>query len=298
MRFPTRPSNTRRLTGAFGAAGFVVFLAALLLYFVGPQPVARLEDAARFSDSVGRASASILARATLADPFIMACFLVSLAGFRATIRQARPDREWASDLVFGGGLVVITLELAGDALQGGAALDASAVADPAVVRSLWESSFVFYGAIGLMMSPLLLASAGYAILPTRALPRWTGRAACAAALVNPATAPSIFGGIDYTGFSTASGYVTFIAQGAMLIRFPNCQRRDAGCEARGGSRRPGRRRLTRQTMRAVRCVETWMSIIAYAASCSAGTLFSQSSDSLRSMLSDQTTPYPWASARA
>jgi hypothetical protein len=213
------PLSARRLTGAFGAAGFVLFLAALPLYFIGPQPAARLEDAVRFSDSVSRASTSILARATLADPLIMACLLVFLAGFRAMIRQARPDREWASDLVFGGGLVVITLELAGDALQGGAALDASAVADPAVVRSLWEGSFVFYGAIGLMMSALLLASAGYAILATGALPRWTGWAACAAALVNLAAAPSVFGGTDYTGFYTASGYVTFIAQGAMLIWF-------------------------------------------------------------------------------
>ncbi len=213
------PQNTRRLTGAFGVAGFVVFLAALPLYFVGPQPAARLEDAVRFSDSVTRASTSILARVALADPLIMACLLIFLAGLRALIRQARPDTEWVSDLVFGAGLVVIALELAGDALQGGAALDVSAVADPAVVRSLWEGSFVFYGAIGLMMSALLLASAGYAILATGALPRWTGWAACAAALVNLAAVPSIFGGTDFTGFYTASGYVTFIAQGVMLIWF-------------------------------------------------------------------------------
>jgi hypothetical protein len=211
--------KVRRWTGAFGVAGFVVFLVALPLYFIGPQPVARLEDTIQFSDSVSRASTLILTRATLADPLIMACLLVFLAGFRCLIQQARPDDEWVSTLVFGAGLVVITLELAGDALAGGAALDASVKADPTVVRGLWEGSYVFYGAIGLIMSALLLASAAYATLATGVLPRWTGWVAYASAVVNLLAAPSIFGGTNYTGFYTASGYVTFIGQGAMVIWF-------------------------------------------------------------------------------
>lgn len=209
----------QRWAGAFGVAGFVIFLVALPLYFAGPQPVARLEDAVPFSDSVSRVSTLILMRTTLADPLIMACLLVFLAGFRRLIRHARPDYEWVSTLVFGAGLVVITLELAGDALQGGAALDTSVKADPSVVRGLWEGSFVFYGAIGLIMSALLLASAGYATMTTGVLPRWIGWVAYASAVINLVAAPSIFGGTDYTGFYTASGYVTFIAQGAMIIWF-------------------------------------------------------------------------------
>ena len=195
--------KVRRWAGAFGVAGFVLFLVALPLYFIGPQPVARLEDTVQFSDSVTRASTLILTRATLADPLIMACLLVFLAGFSHLIRQARPDYEWVGTLVFGAGLVVITLELAGDALQGGAALDTSVKADPTVVRGLLEGSFVFYGAIGLIMSALLLASAGYATLATGVLPRWTGWVAYAAAIVNLMAAPSIYWGTDYTGFYTA-----------------------------------------------------------------------------------------------
>jgi hypothetical protein len=211
--------KVRRWAGAFGVAGFVVFLVALPLYFVGPQPAARLEDTVQFSDSLSRASTLILMRTTLADPLIMVGFLVMLSGLRRLIRQARPDDEWVSTLVFGAGLVVITLELAGDALAGGAALDTSVKADPSVVKGLWEGSFVFYGAIGLIMSALLLASAGYATLATGVLPRWTGWAAYVAAAINLVAAPSIFGGTDYTGFYTASGYVTFIGQGAMIIWF-------------------------------------------------------------------------------
>jgi hypothetical protein len=51
------------------------------------------------------------------------------------------------------------------------------------------------------------------------LPRWTGWVACVAAVVNLVAAPAIFGGTDYTGFYTASGYVTFIGQGVMVIWF-------------------------------------------------------------------------------
>ena len=128
-------AKVRRLAGAFGVAGFVVFLAALPLYYLaGPEP--RIGDTAATSAFVTRASTFILARATLADPLIMIGFLVFLAGFRHTIRLARPDHEWVSTLVFGAGLVVITLELVGDALQAAAALDTVVKAEPAVVRGL------------------------------------------------------------------------------------------------------------------------------------------------------------------
>ena len=112
-----------------------MFLIALPLYYLaGPEP--RIEDTAATSAFVTRASTFILARATLADPLIMIGFLVFLAGFRHTIRLARPDHEWVSTLVFGAGLVVITLELVGDALQAAAALDTVVKAEPAVVRGL------------------------------------------------------------------------------------------------------------------------------------------------------------------
>ena len=167
----------------------------------------------------GWLTTEFLARAILADPLIMACLLVFLAGFRRLIRRARPDGEWISTLVFGAGLVVIALELAGDALAGGAALDTSVQADPSVVRGLWEGSFVFYGAIGLIMSALLLASAGCATLATGVLPRWAGWAAYIAAVVNLMAVPSILGGTDSSGFYTANGYVTFIGQGVMIVWF-------------------------------------------------------------------------------
>ncbi len=121
--------------------------------------------------------------------------------------------------MFAVGVVVITLWLVGDGLQAGAALDTVAKADPTVVRGLMEASFPLYGAIGLIMSALLLASAGYATLATGVLPRWSGWFAYAAAIANLLAAPSILGGTDYTAFWSAPGYVTFFAQVAMVIWF-------------------------------------------------------------------------------
>jgi hypothetical protein len=201
------------LTGTAGVAGFVIFLAALPLYFAGPQPMGRLEKALQFAASVREARNLILARATVADPLIMACLLAFLAGFVNLIRKARPDLAWVSDLVWGAGVVVIALELAGDAL------DTSVKANPTVVRGLWEGSIVFYGVIGLILSALLLAAAAYATLATGLLPRWVGRLALVCAAVNLAAAPSIFGGTNVTSFYSANGYVTFLAQGALLLWF-------------------------------------------------------------------------------
>ena len=210
--------TVRRWAGASGVAAFVVFVVALPLYF-GGMTNAPLEDVERFSDYVTSVNRAILIRTSLADPLIMSGLLVFLAGFRHLIRQARQEYEWLATLVFGVGVLVITLELVGDGLEAGAALDTVAKAAPTVVRGLMEASFPLYGAIGLIMSALLLASAGYATLITGVLPRWTGWFAYAAAIVNLLAAPSILGGTDYTAFWSAPGYVTFVAQVAMVIWF-------------------------------------------------------------------------------
>lgn len=211
--------KVRRWAGGFGVAGFIVFLVALPLYFVGMGPAARLEDTAQFTDLVTRTNTFILIRTTLADPLIMVGLLVFLAGFTHLIRQARQDYEWVATLVFGVGLVVVVLALVGDGLEAGAALDTWVKADPTAVRGLMEGSFPIYGAIGLIMSALLLGSAGYATLGTGVLHRWIGWLAYAAAVASLAAAPSILGGTNITGFYTASGYATFIGQLALVIWF-------------------------------------------------------------------------------
>lgn len=206
-----------RWAGGFGLAGFVVFLAAMPLYFGGTAvPV---QDTGRYSNYVASTSTAIIVRTSIADPLIVVGLLVVLAGFRELVRRARPEYGGLAALVFGVGVLLVAIELVADGLEAGAALDTVAKGEPTVVRGLMEASFPLYGAIGMIMAALLLTSAGYATLVTGALPRWTGWVAYAAAAINLVVAPSILGGADPTAFWSASGYVTFIPQVAMLLWF-------------------------------------------------------------------------------
>ena len=204
--------NVARWAGAFGLAALAVFLVATPLYFIGPAQPTGTPDGGTLADFLTKTHTQILTRATIADPIIIGCFVVFLAGLRHLIREADPDYEWLATLIFGAGLALSALQLVADGLQGGAALDASVRAEPTVVRGLFEASYVFYGAIGLIVAALMLASAGSAILVTGALPRWIGWLALGGAVVNLIAAPSIYGGADYTAFYSASGWITYIAQ--------------------------------------------------------------------------------------
>jgi hypothetical protein len=62
--------RVRRWAGWFGVGGFVVFLVALPLYFIGVGPAARLEDTAQYSDLITKTNTFILIRTAVADPLI------------------------------------------------------------------------------------------------------------------------------------------------------------------------------------------------------------------------------------
>lgn len=208
--------KVRRWTGAFGVASIALILIAQPLWFIGGT-APRLEDTIRFSEYVTRNNAIILTR-SLADTLVVACFLVFLAGFCHLIRQARANYEWASMLVFGVGLVFAMLTLLGDAFCAAAALDTiGGRAEPAVVRGLWEASIPAFGAMGLIIMALFMASAGYAILSTRSLPGWTGWLAYAGAIGNLLAAPAIYAGTNATGFYTADGLVSLASELPFLI---------------------------------------------------------------------------------
>jgi hypothetical protein len=208
--------KVRRWTGAFGVASIALILLAQPLYFVGGT-APRLADIVKLSEYVTRNNAIILTR-SLADVLIVACFLAFLAGFRHLIRQARPDYEWASVLVFGAGLAFAMLTLVGDVLEAALALDTvGGQADPVVVRALWEASIPAFGAIGLIIMALFMASAGYAILATAALPRWIGWIACVGAILNLVAVPAIYAGANVAGFYTADRLISLISELPFLI---------------------------------------------------------------------------------
>jgi hypothetical protein len=205
-----------RWTGAFGVAASVLVLVEFPLYVSrGPTPL--LEDTTRYADFMSRNSGNVLTCVVL-DMLIFVGILVFLAGFRHLIRQARPDYEWLATLVFGVGLVYTTLTLVGDSVMGGQALDTvGGKADATAIRALADAQFLMFGSVALMLLALLLASAGSAILATRALPRWTGWVACAGAIVTLAFVPTIYAGTDMNGFYTATGWGPYVATFPTLI---------------------------------------------------------------------------------
>ncbi|MEN3017356.1 MAG: hypothetical protein ABC612_08145 [Candidatus Methanosuratincola petrocarbonis] len=201
-------------------AGVLLVVAFPLYFMIGtPRPLA---DATRFTDYLTKSS-GIALTTKLVDTLYIAGFLVFLAGFRHLIRKARPEYEWVSTLVFGVGLVGAAVTLVGDTLGAGAALDTFNKPDPTVVRALTEATLPAFGAIGLIISAFFLASASYAILATRALPRWTGWVGYIGAILNVVAVPSIYGGNDFmeaaiaAGGTASSGFYSYATSVAGLV---------------------------------------------------------------------------------
>lgn len=203
-------SKVRFWTGVFGIAGFIIFLAALPLYFLGPPAV--LPQNAAFTSYVTSTNTYTITRAAIADPLLLCCFLIFLAGLRYLVREANPDYEWVSTVIISAGLLYIALQLVGDALQAAAALDTVVGANPSVVRALFEASAPLYSAVGLIPEAFLLAFAGYATVATRLLPRWTGWFAYVGAIIALVAAPTIylgFSGLVYQGVGVITAFAQF-----------------------------------------------------------------------------------------
>jgi hypothetical protein len=153
--------KVRRLTGAFGLAIVALNWAMFPLYIV-PGPAPQFQDTAKFIDYWTSINGIVLTRVFL-DILECACLLVFAAGLRHLIRQARSD---------------------------GQALDmAAGPVNPTAIRALGEGYILIYQSIGCILIALFSAAAGYATLGTGVLPKWTGRMAYAAAVLNLVAVP-------------------------------------------------------------------------------------------------------------
>jgi hypothetical protein len=211
---------------AFGVAAF------LLAEFIvreteGSRPP--LGDTGALLGFMARTSTETLIIVTL-DAVLMAFVIVFLAGFRQLITAARAGVEWVADLAFGSGLVFVGTTLVGDAMEGGAALDAAGGhPDASVIRALTEGHTLLFGSIGCVLLALVASASGYVILASGGLPVWTGRVAYAVAALNILAVPTLFGGTSDTSFVAAGGlgvtlFATFpwlawvVVVGAVTIR--------------------------------------------------------------------------------
>jgi hypothetical protein len=181
----------RRVTGLSGLTAGVIGTALGPLYFMysGAPP-----------------TWNVLTR-NLLNMLTVGLLIVFLAGLRALVRQADEAYEWLASLVFGAGMVYAAINLVKISLEAGVVLGApDGALDPTTDGPLAHANILMHGSIDRLVTALLLTAAGYAILRTRALPRWTARSAYAPAVVNLAFVPSLYFGIDAARFYSALGW--------------------------------------------------------------------------------------------
>lgn len=196
---------------AVGALALAEFVLQLVLFSPSPAP----DDAAAV-EAYAAATANQTLFTILMDTFLLSAIIVFISGFRQLITRMRPDLQWVTGIMYGSGLLLVTVTLVADALQGGAALDTvDLTADSSSIRTLLEGRTLLSGSIGATLIALVTASAAYVTIASGALPRWTGYLAYAVAVLNLISVPTLFGGTSPESIFAAGGGVTLL-----LATFP------------------------------------------------------------------------------
>ncbi len=196
-----------RRTGWFGLVGAILLLFEIPLWIIPGSPPL-ISDAVGHSQFLADHRVTALTR-ILIDMGMYACLMVFFAGLRHLIVRTRAEYEWAGTLVFVAGAVWWAVPLVADGLEGAAVLDTvGGMADPTAVRALVEGTLLIYnGSIAFAVTGLFMASAGYAILGSGAMPRWTGWFAWGSAALCLVAIPSMYATVvDHNGFYNAAGW--------------------------------------------------------------------------------------------
>ncbi|CAM5456270.1 hypothetical protein GCM10010329_33320 [Streptomyces spiroverticillatus] len=195
-------SRIHRLMAASGIAAGLLAAVGVPLYFVysGAPP-----------------ASNVLARILL-NLLTCGALLVFLTGLRHLIRGAGPGFEWLASLAFGAGTAYVTVTLVAASVEAGTVLEhPGGTLDPTVDGTLAHANMLLHGSVARLLTAVLLTAAGYAILRSGVLPRWTGHWAYAVAAVNLAFVPSLFFGTDAADFYSAVGWGNTALTAALLV---------------------------------------------------------------------------------
>lgn len=209
-----RVPDVRRVTGVSAIVVAVALAYEGARQFIeGARPA--LTDSDGLVDFYEQSANGTLA-VVLADTILMTSLIVFFGCFRQLVTTRSPGLSWVADIGFGAGLVYVAITLVGDSMSGAAGLDAGAGdGDGAIIRGLIEGHMLLFGSIGCILTALVMASAGYLVLASAVLPRWTGVFAFVAAGLNLAAVPTMFGGTDETDLFSVGGWAN-----AVLAVFP------------------------------------------------------------------------------
>jgi hypothetical protein len=163
----------RRLTGFAAIAAAVLGTCLVPLYFMysGAPPAWNV---------LTRSFVNLLAAAAV---------FVFIAGLAHLIRRAGARYEWLAGLVSGAGLMYVTVTLVAISLEAGVVLDEpDGTVDPTVDGPVAHANMLLHGSVPRLLTAVMLAAAGYAILRSGVAPRWAGRSAYVLAAINLAPA--------------------------------------------------------------------------------------------------------------
>jgi hypothetical protein len=184
-------TTARRVTGVSGVLVGAIGVSIVPLYFMY---------------SAAPPAWNVLTR-NLLNVVLCACLIVFLAGLRHLIREADPAWEWVATLIYGAGLVHVSLSLVGASLEtGGVFSTPDGTIDPTTQGPLAYGNFLLHGTIGRVLTALFLFAAGAAVLRTKALPRWVAWSGFGIAAWNLAFVPAMFFGSEAARFYTANGW--------------------------------------------------------------------------------------------
>ena len=215
MSLPASPAlrspDVKRWTGVAAIGVAALLLTEFILHqVVGPRP--ELDQSAELAAFFVKHH-NMLLTIVLIDTVLMGNIIVFLAGFRQIITHTRHDLQWIADVTFGAGLVFVAITMVGDAMEAGSALDVvNLTPDASAIRALTEGHAVMFGATGCVLLAVISGSSAYAVLASRALPRWTGIVAWVVAGLQLFGLATIYGGTsDHYWFSSGGVGVTLTA---------------------------------------------------------------------------------------
>ena len=182
------------------AAGITVF-AAIPLYFV--------HDGAPPADNVFTRCLLTL--------FTAAFMLVFFTGFTHLLRTQSAEPGWVSALFSGASLLYVGFVLLGTAHEAGVAFNEPGTADPTIDGVLADANILVHGSIKRILTAVMLAAAGFAVLRTDMVARWLGFMAWVIAAANLAFVPSIYFGKDPTAFYSAIGWGNTALVGSLVV---------------------------------------------------------------------------------
>ena len=143
---------------------------------------------------------------------------IFIVGLAHLIRRAGERFEWLAGVVSSAGLMYVTVTLIAISLEAGVVLDQpDGTVDPTVDGPIAHANMLLHGSVPRLLTAVMLAAAGYAILRSGALSRWAGRSAYLLAAINLAFVPSLFFGDDAEQFYSAVGWGTAASAATLLL---------------------------------------------------------------------------------